>query len=155
MRLALYQPDIPQNVGSLVRLSACMNVPLDIIGPCGFAFDVRQLKKVALDYYEHAALSRHSSWKAFGVWRRAQARPSRLVLFTTKSTMPYTDFAFAQGDILLFGQESSGVPPEVAAEADARLRIPIAAITRSLNVAQAAAMGLSEAVRQTKGLAHG
>jgi tRNA (cytidine/uridine-2'-O-)-methyltransferase len=148
MRLALYQPDIPQNVGSLVRLAACFAVRLEIIEPCGFIFDERRMARVAMDYREHADLRRHSSWEAFSAARERE--PGRLVLLTTKARTDLYDFAFAPSDVLLLGRESAGVPPDVAQGCDARLRIPIAAVARSLNVVQAAAVALGEAARQLR-----
>jgi tRNA (cytidine/uridine-2'-O-)-methyltransferase len=149
MRLALFQPDIPQNVGAVIRLAACMRVFLEIIEPCAFALSDRSLKRAALDYSDKAMIQRHSSWAAF---LTADARKTgRLVLFTTAGALPYADFAFAEGDTLLFGQESAGAPAEVHAAADARLFIPIAPETRSLNLAMSAAIGLSEALRRTGG----
>jgi tRNA (cytidine/uridine-2'-O-)-methyltransferase len=148
MRLALYQPDIPQNAGAAIRLAACMGVALDLIEPLGFILDDTRLKRAHMDYIEHVRLTRHSSWAAFLQHRAA----GRLVLLTTAAEQRYTDFAFAPDDTLLCGQESAGVPPEVHEAADARLRIPLRPGLRSLNVAQAAAMVLGEALRQTGGL---
>lgn len=146
MRLSLFQPDIPQNAGTLLRLAACLGVPVDIIEPCGFHLDDRRLRRAGLDYLSGVALSRHASWQAF-----EQARRSRLVLLTTQGDQAYTDFVFRHGDCLLLGRESVGVPPEVHAAADARLRIPMLPERRSINVALAAAMVLGEALRQTAG----
>ena len=155
MRLALFQPDIPQNCGTLIRLTAALGVGLDIIEPCGFLLDDRRLKRAGLDYHALAAVRRHPSWSAF---RTAfQASPGspenrgRLLLLTTGGDCPYTDFAFRAGDTLLLGRESAGVPAEVHAAADARLVIPLMPGCRSLNVAQAGAMALGEALRQTGG----
>lgn len=145
IRLALYQPDIAQNVGSILRLCACFGVALDIIEPCGFPFDRQRVSRSALDYGGHAELSQHASWDAF---RQAQAQ-ARLVLLTTKAVQPYHAFSFQPGDILLLGRESAGVPEEVHAAAQARITIPIRAETRSLNVSHAAAIVLAEALRQT------
>jgi len=152
MRLALYQPDIPQNCGALIRLAACLGVGLDIIEPCGFLLDDKRLKRAGLDYHAQAHLQRHRSWTAFQASRQA-AGPAggRLLLLTTGGDRPYTGFSYAAGDILLLGRESAGVPAEVHAAADARLVIPVRADCRSLNVAQAAAMALGEALRQTGG----
>lgn len=151
MRLALYQPDIPQNCGALIRLTACLGVGLDIIEPCGFLLDDKRLKRAGLDYHAQASLRRHRSWTAFQASRQADSAPSsRLLLLTTGGDRPYTHFAYAAGDILLLGRESAGVPDEVHAAADARLVIPVQAGCRSLNVAQAAAMVLGEALRQTR-----
>ena len=148
-RLALYQPDIPGNTGTLMRMAACLGVALDIIEPAGFDLSDRNLKRAGMDYLEMAALRRHVSWDAFAAWRRAEDR--RLVLFSTKAVEPYTAFAFRSRDILLFGRESAGVPDEVHGVADAVVTIPMPGGGRSLNVALAAAMGMGEALRQTAG----
>ena len=147
MRLALYEPDIPQNTGTMLRLAACLGVPVDVIGPTGFDITDKALKRAALDYIAHVDLQRHASFAAFETVRRA--RGGRLVLLTTHGETAYTDFAFRPGDTLLLGRESAGVPPAVHDLADARLRIPIQPGLRSLNVALAAAMVLGEALRQT------
>ncbi|MBV8976858.1 MAG: tRNA methyltransferase [Alphaproteobacteria bacterium] len=144
MRLALYQPDIAQNAASLIRLCACLGVGVDIIEPCGFVFSDRGFRRAGLDYVEMAEVIRHASWERY----RA---PARLILLTTKADMAYADFAFAADDTILVGRESAGVPPDVHRAADARLRIPMRAHLRSINVAQAAAMVLGEALRQTHG----
>lgn len=146
MRLALFEPDIPQNTGTLIRLSACLGVPLDIIEPCGFLFDDRRFERAVLDYLPFARYQRHASWARF-----QEARQGRLVLLSTKATTAYTDFAFQADDILLLGRESSGVPDAVAKAADAQVRIPLQPGLRSLNVAIAGAMVLGEALRQTGG----
>jgi tRNA (cytidine/uridine-2'-O-)-methyltransferase len=143
IRLALYQPDIPQNAGALLRLGGCLGVPVDIIEPCGFVMGDRQLRRAGMDYLALAEWRRHASWDSFLAERRG-----RLVLLTTKGSERYDRFAFAAGDTLLLGRESSGVPEAVHAAADARLCIPLIAGARSLNVAQAAAMVLGEALRQ-------
>ena len=145
MRLALYQPDIPQNVGSLIRLAACLSVPLEVIEPCGFAFDDERLCRVAMDYYDRARVSRLLSFEAL-----EQQRKGRLVLLTTKGAVLYTDFEFHDDDILMVGREAAGVPEEVHARADARVVIPLNPGLRSLNVATAAAIVLAEAQRQVK-----
>ncbi len=151
MRLALYQPDIPQNAGALLRLGACLGVPVDIIEPCGFLLDDRRLRRAGMDYLDLADMVRHRSWATY-LADRAGGQPGgqsgRLILLTTAATQAYTDFAFAPGDSLLLGRESAGVPPEVHAAAQARLAIPMRAGVRSLNVALAAAMVLGEALRQ-------
>ena len=147
VRLALYQPDIPQNTGALLRLGACLGVPLDIIEPCGFLLDDRRLRRAGMDYLKEAAVVRHASWTAY----RA-ARQDRLILLTTKAERAYTDFAFRAGDTLLLGRESAGVPDEVHAAAAARLVIPMRPGLRSINVALAGAMVLGEALRQTRDL---
>ena len=127
MRLALYQPDIPQNLGAFIRLAACLGTPLDIIEPCGFLFSDAGFRRAGLDYTERAEITRHPSWEAF-----CAARAGRLVLLTTKATLSYTAFAFAPWDTLLFGRESAGVPDHVHDAADARLRIPLRPGLRSL-----------------------
>ncbi|MGE0657888.1 MAG: tRNA (cytidine(34)-2'-O)-methyltransferase [Reyranellaceae bacterium] len=147
MRLALYQPDIAHNTGTILRLAACLGVAVDVIEPCGFPFDDRRLRRAGMDYLEGVELARHSSWQAF-VAARA---PGRLVLLTTTGEARLPDAAFERGDTLLLGRESAGVPPDVHQAADLRLRIPMRPGMRSINVALAAAMVLSEALRQTKG----
>jgi len=147
MRLALYEPDIPQNAGALIRLGACLGVALDIVEPCGFLFSDRGLKRAGMDYVAQAEIVRHLSWTAF----LAARGPGRLILLTSKADASYTDFAFAPDDTILLGRESAGVPDEVHAAADGRLRIAMRAGLRSLNVAQAGAMVLGEALRQTRG----
>ena len=156
MRLALYQPDIPQNAGAMIRLGAALGVGLDIIEPCGFLLTDRGLKRAGMDYLKSAEIRRHDSWAKFRAgFEAAPARTGgpkqRLLLLTTRGDMAYTDFAFRPDDTLLVGQESAGVPPEVHDAADARLVIPMVGGARSLNVAQAAAMVLGEALRQTQG----
>ena len=144
MRLALFQPDQAGNVGTILRLAACLRVPVDIVEPCGFPFSDRALKRAGMDYAEMAAVSRHSGWEAF------EARlPGRLLLFTTASALPLTEVRFEPADTLLFGSESRGAPEAVHKRADLRVRIPQAAGTRSLNLAVAAGIGLAEALRQT------
>ena len=145
MRLALFQPDIPQNAGALIRLGACLGVPVDIIEPCGFVLSDRRLRRAGMDYLESAALTRHASWAAF----RASRPAARLVLLTTAATLPYHRFTFAPDDTIVLGRESAGVPPEIHAACAARLIIPMRPGLRSLNVALAAAMVLGEALRQT------
>ena len=149
MRLALYEPDIPQNAGSLMRLGACLGVAVDIIEPCGFLLTDRALKRAGMDYLDRAEVTRHASWRAYLAAQRA--RGGRLLLLTSKGALPYTDQEYAADDTLLLGRESAGVPAEIHDAADACLRIPLKAEMRSLNVAQAAAMVLGEALRQTKG----
>jgi tRNA (cytidine/uridine-2'-O-)-methyltransferase len=153
MRLALYQPDIPQNTGAMLRLGACFRVPVDVIEPCGFPFDDKRLKRTAMDYGASCELVRHTSWDSYLADLRAKA-DRRLILLTTAGAVSYADFAFQAGDSLLLGRESRGVPPEVVAAADAAVRIPIAAEMRSLNVTTAAAIVLTEALRQL-GIFHG
>jgi tRNA (cytidine/uridine-2'-O-)-methyltransferase len=147
MQIALYQPDIPQNVGSIMRLCACMGVACHIIEPCGFVLDDRRIRRVAMDYAELAELHRHASWEKFLHAMRRQG--SRLVLLTTKATQSYCDFAYLPADVLLLGRESAGVPEAVADAADARLRIIMAPGARSLNIALAASMVLGEGLRRT------
>jgi tRNA (cytidine/uridine-2'-O-)-methyltransferase len=146
MRLALYQPDIPQNAGAIARLAACFGVGLDIIEPCGFVFTDRYLRRAGLDYLAHVAIIRHPSWQAF----YASLSPAaRLILLTTQATRSYLDFAFSPSDTLLLGRESAGVPADVHAAAHHRLVIPMRPGMRALNVALAAAIVLGEALRQT------
>lgn len=147
MRIALYQPDIPQNTGTILRTAACLGVAVDLIEPAGFNASDKALRRAGMDYLDRLALTRHDSFTAF----LASRAPGRLVLATTAAETAYTDFAFAPGDTLLLGRESAGVPDEVHALADARIRVPMAPGTRSLNVAVATAMILGEALRQNTG----
>lgn len=147
--LALYQPDIPQNTGTMLRLAACLGVVTHVIGPAGFDLSDRALRRAGMDYLDHARILRHVGWTAFEAWR--SANPARLVLLTTQAALPYTGHAFRPDDILLLGRESAGAPDEIHAVADARIVIPMADGLRSLNVATAAAMVLGEALRQTGG----
>jgi tRNA (cytidine/uridine-2'-O-)-methyltransferase len=147
MQIALYQPDIPQNTGTILRLCACMDVAAHIIEPAGFAISDRHFRRAGMDYLDQLNWTRHNSWTKFEEWRRQEGH--RLLLLTTKGATPYLDFRYQASDILLFGRESAGVPSDVAEAADARLVIPIQPGLRSLNVAMAAAMALSEALRQT------
>ena len=149
MRLALYQPDIAPNVGTLLRLAACLDVAVDLIEPCGFPVDDRRLRRAGMDYIDQVRLVRHGSWDAF----RHDRAPGRLVLLTTAGDRLFPRIDFRRDDILLVGRESAGVPPEVHAAADLRVRLPMRQGLRSLNVALAAAMVLSEALRQTDGYA--
>ena len=148
MRLALFQPDIPQNTGAVLRLAACMGIGADIIEPCGFVWSDRHLRRAGMDYLDHVMLTRHASWSAFVQGRTGAGR---LVLLTTRASLAHTEFAFDRDDTLLLGRESAGVPEEVHAAVDARIRVPLAAGARSLNVAMAAAMVLGEALRQCGG----
>jgi tRNA (cytidine/uridine-2'-O-)-methyltransferase len=148
LTLALYQPDIPQNCGTMLRLCACMGIAAAIIEPAGFPVHDRDFRRAGMDYLDHVVLTRHASWRTFETWRATKGR--RLLLLSTKADLAYWNFAFAAGDILLVGRESAGVPDEVHAAADARLVIPIAAPLRSLNVAVAAAMAVGEALRQVR-----
>lgn len=147
MRIALFQPDIPQNAGAILRLAACLGVGIDIVGPTGFVLSDAKLKRAGLDYAAHAALTVHRGWEDFCA---AQGPASRLLLFTTQGASDYRDAAYRTDDVLMFGSESAGVPDFVHAAAALRLRIPLAAHMRSLNVATAAAMALGEALRQTR-----
>ncbi len=147
MRLVLYQPDIPQNAGALMRLAGCLGVALDVIEPCGFLLDDRRLKRAGMDYL--TVLDRRV-WPGWDDYRAAD-HAGRLVLLTTHADTAYTDFRFAADDRLMVGRESAGVPPDVHEAADARLTIPMCAGARSLNVALAAAMAIGEALRQTGG----
>jgi tRNA (cytidine/uridine-2'-O-)-methyltransferase len=149
MRLALFEPDIPQNAGALIRLGAGLGIALDVIGPCGFVFSDSRLRRAGMDYLERADVTRYVSWQTYVASREDKGR--RLVLLTSKGSVAYTAFAFAAGDTILLGRESAGVPPFVHEAADARLRIPLQPGLRSLNVAQAGAMVLGEALRQTNG----
>lgn len=149
MRLALYQPDIPQNTGTILRLCACLDVEAHIIEPAGFPVSDRHFRRAGMDYLDQVSIIRHDSWGHFARWRLEQKL--RLVLFTTKGAVPYLEHRYAADDILLFGRESAGVPDEVAASADARVKIPIRPDLRSLNLAMATAMALGEALRQTRG----
>lgn len=146
MRLALFEPDIPQNTGALLRLAACFGVAVDLIEPCGFLLDDRRLRRAVLDYAAHCRVVRHASWRAFVAGRDGN---SRLVLMTTAGDRPLHRFTFAASDTILLGRESAGVPPEVHKAAAARVRIPLQAPARSLNVALAGAIALAEALRQT------
>ena len=148
LRLALFEPDIPQNTGALLRLAACFAVPVDLIEPCGFVFDDRRLRRALLDYAARVTICRHNSWNAFTANRDPV---SRLVLLTTGGTVALHRFAFGANDTLLLGRESAGVPDFVHAAAAARVVIPLAAGARSLNVAVAGAIALYEALRQTEG----
>jgi tRNA (cytidine/uridine-2'-O-)-methyltransferase len=148
MRLALYQPDIPQNAGTLIRLAACLGIGIDIIEPCGFLLSDSGFRRAGMDYLARADIARHLNWDAF----RAGAR-GRIVLLTVHAALPYTKFRFVQTDILLLGRESAGVPECVHAAVDGRLRVPMRQGPRSLNVATAGAMVLGEGLRQTAGFA--
>jgi tRNA (cytidine/uridine-2'-O-)-methyltransferase len=149
LRLALYQPDIPQNTGTLLRLAACLGIAVEIIEPAGFDVSDRHLRRSGLDYLDHVTITRHRSWGAFDAWRREAG--IRLVLATTRGALPYTDFAYAPGDCLLMGRESAGVPDAVHDAADARVVVPIRPGMRSLNVAVCASMIVGEGLRRTAG----
>jgi tRNA (cytidine/uridine-2'-O-)-methyltransferase len=148
MRIALYQPDIPQNAGTILRLCACFDIEAHIIEPAGFPASDRAFRRAGMDYLDAVRIERHRSWLNFDAWRRSEH--SRLLLFTTAGALSYLDFAYQPDDILLFGRESAGVPSEIHAAADARLVIRMREGLRSLNVAVTAAMALGEAMRQTK-----
>lgn len=148
MRIALFQPDIPQNTGTILRLCACLNVEAHIIEPAGFPVSDRHFRRSGMDYLDQVHIIRHISWADFEIWRRQAA--ARLLLLTTKGARSYLDCHYANDDILLLGRESAGVPDAVAEAADERLLIPMQAGMRSMNVAMAAAMALGEALRQTR-----
>jgi tRNA (cytidine/uridine-2'-O-)-methyltransferase len=153
IRLALYQPDIPQNTGTILRLCACLGIEAHIVAPAGFPTSDRAFRRAGMDYLDAVVIVRHSSWPAFEAWR--QGERCRLVLFTTAATVSYLDHRYRDEDILVFGRESAGVPPQVHEAADTRLRIPMREGLRSLNVAIAAAMAAGEALRQTGGFSGG
>ena len=146
MRIALFEPDIPQNAAALIRLGACLGVPIDVIEPCGFLFSDSGFRRAGLDYADRAEIVRHATWDSF-----LTALPGRMVLLTTRAALAHTAFVFTASDTLLVGRESAGVPDFVHEAADARLHIPLKPGLRSLNVAQAGAMVLGEALRQIKG----
>ena len=148
MRLALYQPDLPQNLGAAIRLAACLGVELDVIEPCGFPLEAAAIRRAAMDYGRLATVKRHASWAAF---QANPQRTGRLLLFTTQGASALHDFTFHPDDTLLFGRESAGAPDEVHAAADARVVIPLMPGARSLNLTVSAAIALSEALRQTGG----
>ena len=148
LRLALYQPDIPQNAGTMIRLAACLGVAVDIVEPAAFDVSDRNFRRSGMDYIERAAVTRHDSFRAFESWRREAGH--RLVLAETDGACAHTDFAFLPGDIVMVGRESAGVPPEVYASAEASVHIPMRRDLRSLNVAMAAAMVVGEALRQLR-----
>ncbi len=150
MRLALFQPDIPQNTGTLLRLGACLDLPLDIIEPCGFIFNEKAMKRAGMDYLDLASYRRHNSWEDFLEYRTVHPEEyGRIILLTTRASKPYTDFKFAPNDIILMGRESAGVPEAVHQLADARLLIPMNQNARSINVAVSAVMVIGEGLRQT------
>lgn len=150
MRLALFQPDIPQNTGTLLRLGACLDLPIDIIEPCGFIFNEKNLKRAGMDYLNLVSYKRHNSWQDFLNYRQENPQEyGRIILLTTKSTTPYTEFNFKPNDIILMGRESAGVPESVHNLADQRLVIPMNQNARSINVAVSAVMVIGEALKQT------
>ena len=148
MRIALFEPEIAGNVGAILRLGACLGAVVDLIEPMGFVWEDRRVRRTAMDYIDHVDVTRHASFDAF----RAAVAPSRLVLFTTKATQSLYDFQFRADDVLLFGKESGGVPAHVADACQVKLRIPMRAEVRSMNLASSAALVLGEALRQTGGL---
>jgi tRNA (cytidine/uridine-2'-O-)-methyltransferase len=145
MRIALFEPEIAGNVGAILRLGACLGAAVDLIEPLGFAWDDRRVRRAAMDYIDHVAVTRHATFEAF----RTAIAPRRLVLFTTKGCQSAYEFSFRADDVLLFGKESAGVPAEIAGACDARLRIPMQPQVRSMNLATSAALALGEAMRQT------
>ena len=145
MHIALYQPDIPPNTGTIIRMAACLDVNVHIIEPCGFPFGEKSFRRAGMDYIDQSKITRHQSWETF----LETIENRRLILLSTKAAMPYTDFKFKTDDILLLGRESAGVPEDVHSRADHRLLIPMTPETRSLNIALSAAMVLGEALRQT------
>lgn len=151
MRIALYQPDIAQNTGTILRLCACLGVEAHIVEPAGFPVDDRAFRRAGMDYLDHVRLTRHASWPVFEKWR--EQNRLRLILFSTRAAVSYLDHRYSDDDVLMFGRESSGSPENLHAAADVRLKIPIAPGLRSLNVAMAAAMAVGEALRQTGGFA--
>ena len=148
MRIALYQPEIAGNVGAVLRLGACLGVGVDLIEPMGFVWDDKRVRRAAMDYIDHVAVTRHAGFAAF----RQTIGPARLLLLTTKGAEPLYQFAFRPDDVLLLGQESAGVPEAFAAECHARLRLPMRPEVRSMNLAMTAGLALGEALRQTGGL---
>lgn len=148
-RLALYQPDIPQNAGTLIRMAACLGIAVDIVEPAAFDVSDRHFRRSGMDYLDRAAVTRHASFTAFEAWRRSEGR--RLILAETDGAAAHVDFAFRPGDIVMVGRESAGVSAEVYATADASVHVPMRAGLRSLNVALAAAMVIGEALRQVDG----
>ena len=145
MRIALYQPDIPQNTGTIIRMAVCFGLPVDIIEPCGFIWNDKQLKRAGMDYLDKADITRHLAWETFINNRTSE----RLILMTTHGSVPFTQFQFKPDDILLFGRESCGVPQNVHEMANGRIRIPLQPYERSLNLAVSCAIAVSEAMRQT------
>ncbi len=149
VRIALYQPDIPQNTGTILRLCACLDVEAHIIEPAGFPITDRHFRRAGMDYLDQVSIIRHDSWRHFEDWRREAGH--RLALFTTKGAEPYLEHRYSDDEILLFGRESAGVPDDVAAAAESRVVIPMRESLRSINLAMTVAMALGEALRQTRG----
>jgi len=152
MIIALYEPDIPQNTGTILRLGACLGIAVHIVGPAGFAATEKSFRRAGLDYLDHVRVVNHVSFEAFEDWRQREGR--RVVLLSTKASLPHIEFAYSESDVLLCGRESSGVPAGVHRAADACVRIPMQPELRSLNVAMSLAMVLGEALRQTGGFPH-
>ncbi len=148
MRIALFEPDIPQNAGNIFRLGACLGIPIDIIEPAGFVIDDKRLRRASMDYYDYLDLTKHISWENFYDWSKINSY--RLILFTTKSQKSYYDYIFQNNDILLFGRESSGVPDKVHSTVNERLTIPMIKGPRSINLSSSVAMVASEVIRQLK-----
>jgi len=148
MQIVMYQPDIPQNLGAVMRLAACLGLRLHIVEPCGFPFDDKRIKRAGMDYIEQVEWTRHNNWERFEQFRREQH--ARLVVMTTKAAVPYMEHRFAPDDMVLFGRESAGIPESVHDCADVRLIIPMQPEARSLNVAMSAAMVAGEAIRQMR-----
>ena len=148
MRIALFQPDIPQNAGNIFRLGACLGIPIDIIEPTGFVIDDKRVKRASMDYNKYLRLTKHISWLKFYEWSKQNSY--HLILLTTKSKKSYFDYKFRKNDILLFGRESAGVPDEVHSLVDERLTIPMVKGPRSINLSSSVAMVASEAIRQLK-----
>ncbi|MAI07110.1 MAG: tRNA methyltransferase [Alphaproteobacteria bacterium TMED87] len=146
MNLVLFQPEIPQNTGAIIRLCSCLSVPMEIIEPCGFIMGDKRIKRVAMDYKMKNEIIRHKSWEAF--YEKKRQSNKRLILFTTKVKKSFRDFNFINEDLLLFGNESSGVPERVRDKVDESVTIPIAKDARSLNISMSVAIGVSEAMRQ-------
>lgn len=155
LRLALYQPDIPQNTGTMLRMCACLGVAAEIIEPAGFPVSDRAFRRAGMDYLDDVLINRHDSWSRFEAWRREKDTPARLVLTTTRGAVAHVDFAFRPGDIVMVGRESAGVPEEVHRAADARVVVPIRPGLRSINVAVTAALVVGEALRQLGGFGAG
>lgn len=153
MQIALFQPDIPQNTGTILRLCACLGVDAHIIEPAGFPTTDRAFRRAGMDYIDQVTIVRHASWQAFETWRVEASL--RLVLFTTRAPTAYLDHTYRTNEVLMFGRESAGVPDEVHATADCHLSIPMRPGLRSINVAVTCAMALGEALRQTGGFPPG
>ncbi|MEH6700442.1 tRNA (cytidine(34)-2'-O)-methyltransferase [Parasphingorhabdus sp.] len=147
MRIALYQPEIAGNLGTILRTCACLDVPVDIIEPCGFPFSDRSLKRAGMDYFEHVEYTRHADWDAF--YQSVKSRNARIILLSSRAEQPHIGFDYRKSDILLFGSEGSGVPLTIHDQCDGRITIPMKAGMRSLNLAVSAGMALGEALRQT------